>query len=123
MTTSTKLSEQALLGSRIPEGSLLSAEWILRTLNLTNRAYEFLRHLQSRQYKQLANKIFSLTKDPFPQDCKHLSRHPGMRRVDVGEYRICYEVKESYIEIVVVGSRNDDAVYRKLGSVLGCIAK
>jgi hypothetical protein len=37
-----------------------------------------------------------------------------MRRVSAGEYRICYSVSEASIEISVVGSRNDGAVYKNL---------
>ena len=39
---------------------------------------------------------------------------PNYRRVDIGEYRICYTVMDSIIRIVVVGKRNDDSVYSLL---------
>jgi hypothetical protein len=40
-----------------------------------------------------------------------------MRRVDVGEYRICYSATGASIEVIVVGLRNDDAVYKKMNRV------
>jgi mRNA interferase RelE/StbE len=89
----------------------------LETLDITYRVQGFLTGLQAKQSKQVTDKILSLMRDPFPQDCKHLSGHPGMRRVDVGEYRICYSVKDFCIEIVVVGPRNDDAAYKQLHRV------
>jgi mRNA interferase RelE/StbE len=83
-------------------------------LDLTRRAQKFLHDLQPKQFKQVADAIFSLLRNPYPQDCKHLSGHPGFRRIDVGEFRICYEFSDGIIRVAVVGSRNDDAVYREL---------
>jgi mRNA interferase RelE/StbE len=64
--------------------------------------------------------MLALLRDPYPADCKHLSGHPGFRRVDIGEYRICYEViTGGIIKVAVVGARNDDAVYKELKRVHG----
>ena len=84
-------------------------------LNLSKDARDFLDKLQSKQYKQVATKIFALQKDAFPADAKHLEGHPGYRRVDSGEYRVCYFVADSVIHVTVAAKRNDDEVYRKLG--------
>lgn len=83
-------------------------------INMTLAAQKFLSGLQSKQFKQVAEKIFSLLGNPFPADAKHLSGHPGVRRVDSGEYRICYTYADQIVQIVVVGKRNDDSVYRQL---------
>ncbi len=88
-------------------------------INLTRRAQDFLKDLQPKQFKQVANKIFSLLRNPYPEDCKHLSGHPGFRRIDIGEYRVCYVVSNEVVNIVVVGPRNDDAVYKELNRVNG----
>jgi mRNA interferase RelE/StbE len=32
----------------------------------------------------------------------------------VGEYRIVYQAQEDELQVMVIGRRNDDAVYRKL---------
>jgi mRNA interferase RelE/StbE len=88
-------------------------------IDLTRRAQDFLQDLQPKQFKQVAKSIFALLKDPFPADCKHLSGHPGFRRIDVGEYRVCYEVSNGIVRVAVVGLRNDDAVYKELKRVDG----
>ena len=88
-------------------------------LILSNNARGFLSDLQPKQFKQVGNRIFALARNEYPTDCKHLSGHPGFRRIDVGEFRVCYTVKDGAIQIVVVGRRNDDAAYRELDRVLG----
>lgn len=88
-------------------------------IDLTRRAHKFLEDLQSKQCKQVAMRIFSLMREPYPADCKHLAGHPGFRRIDVGEYRVCYEVNNGIVRVAVVGARNDDAVYKELKRVDG----
>jgi mRNA interferase RelE/StbE len=83
-------------------------------LDLSKSAREFLGHLQAKQFKQVAGKIHDLLGAPFPQDAKHLSGYPGYRRIDAGEFRMCYTVVNEVIRVVVVGKRNDDAVYKEL---------
>jgi mRNA interferase RelE/StbE len=83
-------------------------------LDLSNSARDFLSDLQAKQFKQVAVKIHDLLRDPFPQDAKHLSGYPGFRRIDAGEFRMCYKVVGQVIRVVVVGKRNDDAVYKEM---------
>ncbi len=88
-------------------------------IDLTRRALDFLNDLQPKQFKQVTNSILSLLRNPYPEDCKHLSGHTGFRRIDIGEFRVCYEVSDGIVRIVVVGRRNDDAVYKELKRVNG----
>ena len=83
-------------------------------LEITDSARKFLSKLPPKKSKQVTSKVFALLKEPYPTDCKHLSLHPGYRRVDIGEYRICYKIQDSVVKIAVVGKRNDDSVYKKL---------
>lgn len=83
-------------------------------LDLTKQARKFLETLPPKQFKQVGSKMISLLREPYPNDCKHLSGHPGFRRVDIGEYRICYTTAEAIIRIAVAGKRNDDDVYNQL---------
>ena len=86
-------------------------------INLTNNARGFLNDLQPKQFKQVANGNFALQRDPYPADCIHLSGHPGFRRIDVGEFRMCYQVDGAAVLVVVAARRNDDAAYRELDRV------
>ena len=79
-------------------------------LDLSNQARKFLDTLPPKQFKQVGSKMLNLERNPFPADYRHLSGHPGVFRVDIGEYRICYTSKESLTKIGVIGKRNDDSV-------------
>ncbi len=70
--------------------------------------------LQPKFFKQVMSKILSLTDNPRPQDYKALQGYPDYYRVDQGEFRIVYEIREEEIKIVRVGKRNDDEVYQNL---------
>ena len=83
-------------------------------IDITKRAHDFLKKLQPKEFKQVGNKIFSLIRNPYPNDCRHLSGYTDYRRVDIGEFRICYTLSNKIICIVLVGKRNDDSVYKKL---------
>lgn len=82
-------------------------------LNLTHDALSFLESVPGKQYKQVVGAMFDLLKNPEPHDSSALRGYP-YRRVDMGEYRIVYRVQEEDLQIVVIGKRNDNDVYRKL---------
>ena len=82
-------------------------------LDLTKKTIVFLDKLPPKQFKQVSNKIFSLMTNPKPHDSKELKGHP-YRGTDIGEYRIIYRVEQDVLKIVLVGKRNDSAVYKKL---------
>lgn len=92
---------------------------LTRTLDLTNEAADFLEKLrQPKQYKQVAQRVLGLMQDPEPHDSSPLKGRKyeaaGLRRVDVGEYRIVYRFADTRVEVILIGHRNDDAVYRDL---------
>ena len=82
---------------------------------------KFLKGLQPKIAAQIAKKVLALNVDPLPADSKALSGYPGYYRVDSGEYRIVYRFypKEDLVEVVLVGKRNDDEVYKQLHRLLG----
>ena len=81
---------------------------------------DFLKGLQPKIAAQIAKKTLSLNIDPLPADSKQLKGYPGYYRVDSGEYRIVYRFKpkEDLVEVILVGKRNDDDVYKKLDRLL-----
>ena len=89
-------------------------EWILAmmNLNINKNAMKFLNNLQSKQFTQVTKSMLALLINTRPHDCKHLSYHPGCFRIDCGEYRICYQINGNVVEVITVGSRNDDSVYK-----------
>lgn len=72
----------------------------------------------AKVYRQITLKIFELSLDPRPPDIKPIAT--GFR-VDVGEYRIFYEIDDQAqaVLILLVGKRGDDDIYRRLNRWLG----
>jgi mRNA interferase RelE/StbE len=83
------------------------------TLKLDKRADKFVQKLVPKHRGQIGRKIADLLVAPYPQDSKRLK---GMDwyRVDVGEYRIAYNVFGTVLDIPVIGKRNDGEIYKKL---------
>lgn len=82
-------------------------------LRMTKQAHKFVEGLDAKQYRQVVSTVLALTREPSPHDSKamHGAKH-GERRVDVGEYRIIYAFSEELVDIIVVGKRNGDEVYK-----------
>ena len=83
------------------------------SLYLENRAKRFLSKLPPKHFDQVSRKIATLRENPFPPDTKRLK---GMDwyRVDIGEYRIVYNVRNNMLDIPLIGKRNDNDVYKRL---------
>lgn len=80
---------------------------------ITNDADKVLAALQAKQYKQVGSAIFALLRNPEPHDSKALKgAKNGERRLDIGEYRVIYAVRGDTVEVLVIGKRNDDDVYK-----------
>jgi mRNA interferase RelE/StbE len=82
---------------------------------------DFVKGLQPKIAAQIAKKIFALNLDPLPTDSKSLIGYPGYYRVDIGEYRVVYYYlpQDDLVQIILVGKRNDDKVYKQLKRLLG----
>ena len=72
----------------------------------------------AKVFRQLALKIFELSLNSRPQDCKKIG---DGYRVDSGEYRIYYEIddRQQSITVLLVGKRGDDEIYRRLKQKYG----
>jgi mRNA interferase RelE/StbE len=72
--------------------------------------------LQPKHAGQIARKIIALGEHPIPSDSQSLKGYADLRRIDIGEYRIVYSYNEKndLVEIILVGKRNDDEIYRRL---------
>ena len=82
-------------------------------VNLSRQSAKFIRKLTAKHARQVAAKITQLRSNPYPQDSLKLKGY-AYHRTDIGEYRIIYQVEESVLEILLIGKRNDDEVYKKL---------
>ncbi|MDQ2695275.1 MAG: type II toxin-antitoxin system RelE/ParE family toxin [Pseudomonadota bacterium] len=86
-------------------------------LQLAKNCLKFLRTLNPKQHRQVTQAVLELTQTPEPQDSAPLAGHP-YRRVDVGEYRIIYQIKGNTLLVPLIGKRNDDEIYRALRRLL-----
>lgn len=85
----------------------------MKKLKITKDATKAWEALDAKQYKQVGKAIIGLLGNQTPVDSQPLKgAKSGERRVDVGEYRIVYCISEDAIEILVIGKRNDDDVYK-----------
>lgn len=82
-------------------------------LDITRDAMKSIESLQTKQYRQVVTKVFSLMKDARPSDAQQL-RDSDYWRVDVGEFRIVYRNDKEFLYIHVIGKRNDGEVYKDL---------
>ncbi len=85
----------------------------MRRLELTRDALKFLDGLPPKQFKQVAVSMLDLLQNPEPHDARLLKGY-SYRRVDVGEYRIVYDLPEDLVRVLLIGKRNDDEVYKEL---------
>lgn len=86
----------------------------MKKLQFTKQALDFLDQLDAKQYRQIGRAVFRLMDVVEPSDTQRLKGATrGERRIDVGEYRIIYTRSDQEVEILVIGKRNDDEVYRK----------
>ena len=76
--------------------------------------------LPPKHQQQIKKSILSLQSNPRPQDARPLIGYENYNRIDKGEYRVIYryEVKADLITVVLVGKRDDDAIYRIARRVL-----
>jgi mRNA interferase RelE/StbE len=82
-------------------------------LNMTKQALKFWGTLDKKQQQQIGQKIVSLMVNARPSDSETLSgAKQGERRVDVGEYRIIYTHDNEVVDVIVIGKRNGDEVYK-----------
>lgn len=88
-------------------------------INFSRRAEKFLRIIPAKHAKQISGKIMDLRQIPTPPDSLPLKgKESDYRRADIGEYRIVYRVNVDMLEIILIGKRNDDEVYKKLSRLL-----
>ena len=84
-------------------------------VEFTRRAERDLRQIVDRAARRrILARVSRLAADPRPPDAVRLAGHKDIRRVRVGDWRVCYQVRERVllVLIVVVGRRGD--VYERL---------
>ena len=82
-------------------------------INFSRQADKFLRKAPPKHARQIGGKVMALRENPQPHDSLPIkSGAAHSSRGDIGEYRIVYRVNGNVLEIVLIGKRNDDEVYK-----------
>lgn len=84
-------------------------------LQISRRAQAFIEKCPLKHQGQIKKTILKLIDQPLLQDSKKLKgfKRP-LYRLDIGEYRVIYEINDADIMVFLVGKRNDSEVYRIL---------
>ena len=85
----------------------------MRTLRPSRAAAKFVAELPPKPFRQVWLKVLGLLAEPYPHDAAELTGYT-FHRVDVGEYRTVCRATEAEIELLLVGKRNDDKIYKQL---------
>jgi len=83
-----------------------------RQIIILKSAQKFIIKLPTKQSRQVKDKALSLLDNPLPSDSTQL-KGSDYFRVDIGEYRIIYALREDIIVIPLIGKRNDGEVYKR----------
>lgn len=81
---------------------------------INKNVFKLLDTVPPKQSNQISKKILHLFNDPLLVDSIPLKGYPDYRRVDIGEYRICYTYINNIISVDLIGKRDDDDVYQKI---------
>jgi mRNA interferase RelE/StbE len=81
-------------------------------------AQDFLEDVPAKHRKQLVAKLMDLRREPYPPAAKALAGYPFFR-VRAGDYRIVYAVVADTLNVLLIGKRNDDEIYRQLRRIVG----
>jgi mRNA interferase RelE/StbE len=85
----------------------------MRKIDLSKDAIKFLTRAHPKHAKQIAKKLNNLRENSHPHDAEQL-KGCSYFRVDIGEYRVIYDVDNETVSVLLIGKRNDGEVYRKL---------
>ncbi len=69
---------------------------------------------QPKHARQISARIEEMRLMPYPSDSKKLQGYDDFYRVDVGEMRIIYSITHEFLNVEIIGKRNDSEVYKLL---------
>lgn len=92
------------------------------SVEILRGAEKFLGKLSKRQPSDAAaieDAIEDLSEDRRPRACTPLKGYSGIWRLRVGSYRVCYQIDEDQLLILVITISTRDDVYQVLQRHLG----
>jgi mRNA interferase RelE/StbE len=92
------------------------------TLEIVRSADKYLTKLYRKQPKDVAaieNAIEALAVEPRPAGCRPLAGYSDVWRIKVRDYRICYEINDGALLVLVITISTREDVYDLLKRHLG----
>lgn len=71
-----------------------------------------LRQLHKVVIPKIIEKVEELASNPYPLGCKKLVGTISSYRIRIGEYRVIYEVRSSYLRIEVIRVGHRQGIYK-----------
>ena len=84
------------------------------SISFTKDALKFTQSLETKPARQVYERMLSLTLDPKPAAATALIGFKGFFRLRIGDFRVVYSLDQDEVKVVLIDSRSDDEVYRKL---------
>jgi len=86
----------------------------MKKIELSRQSAAFLRDIPAKHARQIAEKLDLLARDPDAAPSETLKGYAPMRRLRAGEYRIIFVAEADFVQVRLIGKRNDDDIYKAL---------
>ncbi|KAA9151896.1 type II toxin-antitoxin system RelE/ParE family toxin [Amycolatopsis acidicola] len=91
----------------------------VKVLRPARKVLEKLARAQPKHAEAIEDAIEDLAEEPRPRCGKPLTGVPGVWRIRVGGYRVCYTINDGELLVLVVTISTRDDVYQMLRRYLG----
>ena len=89
-------------------------------IEFTRRADRDLRQITDRTVqRRILTRVSQLAVEPRPSDASKLKGHAEIWRIRVGDWRVCYQVRDRLLLVLVVVIGRRGSVYERLRPRLG----
>ena len=89
-------------------------------IEFTRRADRDLRQITDRAVqRRILERVSKLAVEPQPSDASKLKGHAEIWRIRVGDWRVCYQVRDRLLLVLVVVIGRRGSVYERLRPRLG----
>ncbi|MBK8455923.1 MAG: type II toxin-antitoxin system RelE/ParE family toxin [Phyllobacteriaceae bacterium] len=84
----------------------------MRRIDFSRQAEAFLRKLPTKHASQISERIVALAAHPDGAALEPPKGHTPLMRLKSGEDRVIVEMNADLLDVLLVGKRNDDEVYK-----------
>ncbi len=81
-------------------------------IEISKSVYKDLRKISKLDTQKIIEKVYSLSENPFPENCKKLVGEKNKYRIRQGNFRILYSVEKEILKVFIVKIAHRKNVYR-----------